>query len=161
MSELTGVADLLQKSPFDISGGQKQRVAIASVLAMQPRILILDEPTSMLDPVGKRQVFEILGRLRAETSLTLIVVEHNIEELAPLADRLAILADGRIARTGRPREILADTGFLAVHGIVAPEVTELFAHLRADHLHHGPVPLALDEAVTAGHALLMAQESGS
>ena len=154
VSELTGIGDLLQKSPYDISGGQKQRVAIASVLAMQPRILILDEPTSMIDPVGKRQVFEILRRLRSETALTLIVVEHNIEDLAPLADRLAVVADGRVARVGTPREILEDTGFLEALGLAAPEVTELFARLRADGLHHGAVPLALDEAVAEGRALL-------
>ncbi len=154
VSELTGIADLLEKSPYDISGGQKQRVAIASILAMNPKILILDEPTSMIDPVGKREIFEILRRLKTETALTLLVVEHNIEEMAPLADRLAVVADGRIARVGPPREILEDTLFLETLGIAAPEVSELFADLRLEGLYGGSLPLALEEAVRQGLTLL-------
>jgi energy-coupling factor transporter ATP-binding protein EcfA2 len=159
VSELTGIADLLEKSPYDISGGQKQRVAIASILAMNPRILILDEPTSMIDPVGKREIFEILRRLKTETALTLLVVEHNIEEMAPLADRLAVVADGRIARVGPPREILEDTLFLETLGIAAPEVSELFADLRLEGLYGGSLPLALEEAVRQGLTLLADGES--
>ena len=159
VSELTGIADLLQKSPYDISGGQKQRVAIASILAMNPRILILDEPTSMIDPVGKREIFEILRRLKTETALTLLVVEHNIEELALLADLLAVVSEGRIARVGPPREILEDTVFLETLGMAAPEVSELFAHLRLEGLYEGSLPLALEEAVGQGRTLLADGES--
>ncbi len=153
-SELSGISDLLQKSPYDISGGQKQRVAIASILAMNPKILILDEPTSMIDPVGKREIFEIMRRLKIETALTLLVVEHNIEELAPLADLLAVVADGRIARVGLPQDILEDTAFLETMGMAAPEVSELFARLRVEGLYAGSVPLALEEAVRQGLTLL-------
>src|SRR3972149_5368373 len=108
VSEITMIGDLLDKSPYDISGGQKQRVAIACVLAMDPRIVIMDEPTSMIDPLGKQFIFDILRRLKEEGNRTIIVVEHNIEQLAPLADRLVLMYQGQIAKVASPDGVFAN-----------------------------------------------------
>jgi len=86
VTELTALKSLLPKPPYEISGGQKQRVALAAVLAMMPKIMVLDEPTSMLDPVSRKRIFEVLGRLKREQNNTVIVIEHSLENLIPLAD---------------------------------------------------------------------------
>lgn len=91
VSEITSLKELLDKSPYDISGGQKQRVAIASVLSMQPKIMILDEPTSMLDPVGKDSIFNICEKMKNELNMTVIMVEHTIDRLARLSDKMTAL----------------------------------------------------------------------
>jgi energy-coupling factor transport system ATP-binding protein len=88
VSELTNIGELLEKPPYDLSGGQKQRVAIASIIAMKPKIIILDEPTSMLDPISKDMVFDLLKTMKEKLKLTVIVVEHNIEKLVELADKM-------------------------------------------------------------------------
>ena len=126
-AEITMISDLLDKSPYDVSGGQKQRVAIACVLAMNPRIIILDEPTSMIDPLGKQFIFDILRNLKEAGEHTLIVVEHNIEQLAPLSDQLLLMHEGQIARMAPPDEFFDNPNFLLERGLYVPEVT-VFAH---------------------------------
>ncbi len=153
-SELTMISDLLDKPPYDISGGQKQRVAIASVLAMDPEILILDEPTSMVDPLGKDLIVEICAELRRRRRLTLIVIEHNLEAFAALADRIVLIRGGRIERAAAPREFLEDPEFLERSGVYPPQVTQVFARLRAHGLYRGPLPLTDEEGIRAGDALL-------
>lgn len=96
VAALADLADLLEKSPHELSGGQKQRVAIASVLAMEPRILILDEPTSMLDPRSKTMVYRLLADLKERRRLTILVVEHNLERLVEVCDRLVLVTDGGV-----------------------------------------------------------------
>jgi energy-coupling factor transport system ATP-binding protein len=154
--DVTMIGDLLDKSPYDISGGQKQRVAISCVLAMDPRILILDEPTSMIDPLGKDFIFGILRRLKAAGDRTIIVVEHNIEQLAPLADVFALVHEGRVARTGSPDAFFSDPALLAAHGVYAPEATRIGAWLRdAGHLPADrPLPRDLDAGIAAARAVL-------
>lgn len=143
-AELTMIADLLDKSPYDISGGQKQRVAIACVLAMNPPIIIMDEPTSMIDPLGKQLIFDILRRLKEAREHTLIVVEHNVEQLAPLADRMLLMRDGAIARIADTREFFEDPDLLTTHGVPTPEVTAFYQWLHRQNYLDGETPVSLD-----------------
>ncbi len=101
-----GIADLADRSPFALSGGQQQRVAIASMLAMEPHVLVLDEPTSQLDPIGTREVFETIRALIGERGTTVVLVEHKLEWVAAFADRVVVLADSRIVMDGSPRQVL-------------------------------------------------------
>ena len=147
VTEITSIADLLDKPPYEISGGQKQRVAIASVLAMKPRIMILDEPTSMLDPLGKDFIFDILTNLKKEQNLTLIVVEHNIEEVAPLSDMMVLMYEGNIAKAASPAEFFENSEFLIEHGINPPEATAFIDQLKDHQIYRGPLPVHLEDAV--------------
>ena len=158
VTDITLIADLLDKSPYEISGGQKQRVAIASVLAMKPRIMILDEPTSMLDPLGKDFIFDILTNLKKEHSLTLIVVEHNIEQVAPLSDQIVLMYGGNIARVAPPAEFLENSDFLYEHGINAPQATAFLDQLKSQDIYTGALPVDLDGAVQVTTSLLNSKE---
>lgn len=111
--------------PHALSGGQKQRVAVAAVLALQPRLLILDEPTSELDPVGKQEIFRIVETLKREGNITVLMIEHDVEELVQYCDRMLVLHQGRIAMSGRPEEVFARANELETIGIRAPEVTQV------------------------------------
>jgi energy-coupling factor transporter ATP-binding protein EcfA2 len=102
---LTGIHDLAERSPYSLSGGQQQRVALASILVMRPKVLVLDEPTSQLDPIGTREVFGVIRRL-AESGMTVILAEHKVEWIAEFADRVVALKDGRILLDGTPAEVL-------------------------------------------------------
>jgi energy-coupling factor transporter ATP-binding protein EcfA2 len=154
VTEITLIGDLLDKPPYEISGGQKQRVAIASVLAMKPRIMILDEPTSMLDPLGKDFIFDILTNLKKEQDLTLIVVEHNIEQVAPLSDQIILMYDGNIARSAPPAEFFEDSEFLYEHGIDAPQATAFLSQLKAIGVYEGALPVDFYDAVQAVEGLI-------
>jgi energy-coupling factor transport system ATP-binding protein len=115
----------LGKPPTELSGGQKQRVAIAAMLALEPEILVLDEPTSDLDPAGKAEVFAILERLKAERAATVILVSHDSEQVARYADRVLVLDQGRVALAGPTAEVLGRVRELAALGIAAPQVAQL------------------------------------
>jgi energy-coupling factor transporter ATP-binding protein EcfA2 len=106
--ELIGLSDLAERSPFALSGGQQQRVAIASIMAMQPKLLVLDEPTSQLDPQGTQDVFQILDKLAGRTGTTVVLVEQKLELLAAFVDRVIVISGGRTALDGKPESILAD-----------------------------------------------------
>jgi len=141
-----GVADLADRNPNDLSGGQLQRVAIASVLALDPEVLILDEPTSQLDPDGTAAVIDVIRELNRD-GYTVVLVSHRLQELAPVADRLVVVDDGELAHTGPPRTVLARD---AVGDLVRlPPTVRLGLALRernvvpADH----PLPLTATEAV--------------
>ena len=123
--------ELAEKSPFELSGGQKRRVAIAGVIAMMPRVLILDEPTAGLDPEGRR---EILGHIRAyrdAVGASVILISHSMEEVARLADRVVVLREGRVAMDGAPREVFGREEELRDMGLAVPVVTQVFRRLRA------------------------------
>jgi energy-coupling factor transporter ATP-binding protein EcfA2 len=158
-AEVTMIQDLLDKSPYDVSGGQKQRVAIACVLAMNPPIIIMDEPTSMIDPLGKQLIFDILHKLKEAGDHTLIVVEHNIEQLAPLADQMLLMWEGRVDRLAPPREFFKEPAYLAERGVLTPEVTEFAEWLRQeDYLgEHVPLPLDLEAGVEVTQEVLDAK----
>jgi energy-coupling factor transporter ATP-binding protein EcfA2 len=103
--QLTGIRDLADRSPYSLSGGQQQRVALTSILVMQPKVLVLDEPTSQMDPIGTREVFGVI-RTMAEKGMTVILAEHKVEWIANFADRVVALYEGQILLEGRPQEVL-------------------------------------------------------
>jgi len=119
----TGLKSVRYAEVFSLSGGQKQRLALAAVLAMRPRLLILDEPTSMLDPVGTRQVFEVVDKLRKEAGITVLLAEQKVEKVAEFAERVFFIADGSIILEGDPSEVLSQVDELSIHGIEPPQVT--------------------------------------
>lgn len=163
VSEVTLIKDLWDKSPYEISGGQKQRVAIASVLAMKPKIMILDEPTSMLDPIGKDFIFDILTNIKRETRMTIIVVEHNIEQIAPLSDQIILMYEGQIARMAPPEEFFNNSDFLIEHGILPPQATAFVDRLKLDGLYDGVLPVDYEGGVKATRSVLdqyAAQQGG-
>jgi energy-coupling factor transport system ATP-binding protein len=123
-----GIVDMQQyrrRSPFHLSGGQKQRVAIASILAMRPRILVLDEPTSGLDPIGKAEVFRVVRELKRQQGMTIIMVEQEAEKIAEFSDRVVVLEDGAVALEGTPHELFSQTEVLERIGLAIPQVSEL------------------------------------
>lgn len=114
--------EVLEKSPFDLSGGQMRRVAIAGVLAMEPSVLVLDEPTAGLDPRGRREIMDLFYKLHVQKGLTTILVTHSMEDAARYADRVAIMKDGRCVLRGEPSEVFGDEERLIEFGLAAPRV---------------------------------------
>jgi len=121
----------LQKSPFDLSGGEKRRVAIAGVMAMEPQALVLDEPTAGLDPRGKEQILSMITRYREQTGRTVILISHNMEEVARMADHVLVMRHGKVAMHGTVGEVFTRGDELAEMGLAVPPVTSLFARLHA------------------------------
>ena len=113
---------VLEKSPFDLSGGQMRRVAIAGVLAMEPEVIVLDEPTAGLDPRGQKEIMDLFYKLHKERGLTTILVTHSMEDAARYADRIAIMHEGKSVLTGKPREIFADRETLAKYRLEPPHI---------------------------------------
>jgi energy-coupling factor transporter ATP-binding protein EcfA2 len=153
VSEITMIKDLLDKSPYEISGGQKQRVAIASVLAMKPRIMILDEPTSMLDPIGKDFIFDIMTSIKKETKMTVIVIEHNIEQVAPLSDLMVLMHDGQIAKAAAPDVFFEDCDYLIEHGILPPQATTFIDRLKSEGFYKGSLPVDFQQSLEVSRAI--------
>ena len=147
---LVGIRDdQLDKSPFELSGGQKRRVAIAGVIAMEPRVLILDEPTAGLDPVG---VESILGNIRdyhQAHNATIILVSHSMEEVARTVDRLVVVNDGRIPFHGAPSEVFQHGPELEAMGLGVPQMTRVFNRLRAMGVDIGPSVYTIEQAKAA------------
>ena len=122
--------DQLELSPFELSGGQKRRVAIAGVIAMEPKVLILDEPTAGLDPVGVESILSNIRDYHQANNATIILVSHSMEEMARTADRLVVVNDGRIPYEGPPREVLRHGPELERMGLGVPQMTRVFSRLR-------------------------------
>ena len=142
--KLVGLEGFEDRSPFEISGGQQQRLAMASALAMKPEILILDEPTSNLDPIGKEEVFSVTRKLNQEEGMTVIIAEHEVEVIADFADKLILLEEGRINEIGTPQEIFPKfVDNQEYVGVRVPQVTEL-ASKRLELFES--IPVTLDEA---------------
>ena len=120
----------LQKSPFELSGGQKRRVAIAGVIAMEPDVLILDEPTAGLDPVGREGILSNIRAYQAAKNATVIMVSHSMEEIASNVSRLIVMNHGKVAMTGTPREVFARAKELISMGLDIPQITQVFLRLR-------------------------------
>ena len=128
--KITGLEGLENEFPPNLSGGQKQRLVIASVLAMRPQILVLDEPTSQLDPLGREQVLSLVTLLNKEQGITIILVEHNTEYLFDFADRLIVLDKGELVMEGKPREVFEEADFLRSLGIKIPTSVKIGAELK-------------------------------
>lgn len=141
--ETLNIADFSGRSPFALSGGQMQRVAIASVIAMKPDVLILDEPTSQLDPRGSADVFEALEKL-TEQGITIIMVEHNMERMATFADRVLLLHEGKCVDFNTP-EIVFSRDDLLQYGIVPPTVTSVARRLNIKNKGTGLYPLRVKD----------------
>jgi energy-coupling factor transport system ATP-binding protein len=137
-----------QRSPLDLSGGQRRRIALAGVLAMAPKILILDEPTAGLDAGGREEFYTYLRRARQESGVTVILVSHDMAEVAALADALFVLHDGRLVMQGAPRTIFAESERLHKWGLAAPPLSELLSLLRKRGMDIPTDILTLDEAFT-------------
>jgi len=122
--------ELYDASPFELSGGQKRRAAIAGVLAMQPEVLILDEPTAGLDPKGRDHILKLLSKLHEEKGITIILVSHSMEDVAEYVDRIIALNDGTIAFDGAPKEVFTHYKELEKIGLRAPQVTYVMHALK-------------------------------
>ena len=122
--------DKLDRSPFELSGGQKRRVAIAGVIAMRPKILILDEPTAGLDPAGRESILQNIRDYRAGTNACVVMVSHSMEEIAASVDRIIVMNKGRVYMDDIPGEVFSHAGELTEIGLDVPQVTQVFARLR-------------------------------
>jgi energy-coupling factor transport system ATP-binding protein len=148
--QFVGLQGYENKFVFELSGGQKQKVAIASVLAMRPEIMFLDEPTANLDPRSTNEVIELIGKLRRDH--TIVIFENKVDQLAALADRLVVLDRGRLAFEGPPREVLEEHGEVLANelGVWIPQVSEVELGLRQrKHISAPRLPLSLPEAIDA------------
>lgn len=145
---VTGLADLGDRSPFGLSGGQQQRLAVASILAMNPSVLVLDEPTSQLDPAATEAIFARLAELSSSTDRTIVLTEHKLEWVAAFADRVLVLVDGRIAADGPPREVL---GSMPLESFGVRPTGYTLAARRLGKSGHAagavPLPVTLSQAV--------------
>ena len=142
---ITNIYDLRERSPHEVSGGQQQRVAIAAVLAMQPEIIVLDEPTSFLDPVSAEKIFKVIHELNKKLGITVVLVEHRLDLTAKYADHIIIMDEGKICFDGNPREIL-NTEETRLIGVGIPKATFLYHILRKDGINLGNLtPLSSEE----------------
>ena len=141
--------DQLEKSPFELSGGQKRRVAIAGVIAMEPEVLILDEPTAGLDPVGVESILENIRDYHQAHNATVILVSHSMEEVARTVDRLVVVNDGKIPFQGTPRQVFQHGDELERMGLGVPQLTRVFHRLRAMGADVDPSVYTLEQAKTA------------
>lgn len=123
--------DILARSPFELSGGQRRRVAIAGVLAMEPRVLILDEPTAGLDPLGREEVLSLVSGIHRERGCTVIMVSHSMDEVSRVADRVLVMNKGKMAIDGTPRQVFQRSAELREIGLDVPAVAALGEGLRA------------------------------
>ncbi len=122
--------DLLQKSPFDLSGGEKRRVAIAGVLAMRPKVLILDEPTAGLDPAGRDALLEQINRYRKQNDATVLLVSHRMEDVAHIADKVLVMQDGEAVMYDTPAAVFSQDTRLEKMGLTVPSVTRIISLLK-------------------------------
>ena len=128
----TGLSEeILARSPFELSGGQKRRVAIAGVIAMEPKVLILDEPTAGLDPAGAASILANIDAYRQANQATIIIVSHSMEDVARLTDRLAVVSHGTLPYVGTPREVFSHGEALEAMGLAVPTMNRVFSRLRA------------------------------
>jgi len=142
--KVTGIYDLKDRAPFELSGGQQQRVAIASVLAMQPEIIVLDEPTSFLDPLSAKNILETIYQLNKDLGITVILIEHRLDLAAKYANRVIVMKDGCIVLDEEPRKAFLDERIRLI-GVGIPKVVRLYLLLKEDGVDMGKVPLSPEE----------------
>ena len=141
--------EYLSKSPFDLSGGEKRRVAIAGVLAMRPKVLILDEPTAGLDPVGKNNLLRLIVDYNKTTGNTVIFVSHNMDDVAQIADRVLVMNEGKVCLNGTVEEVYSQGELLSSLGLDVPEITALFIKLKDVGFDLGKTEYTVDGAKKA------------
>ena len=139
--------ELLEKSPFDLSGGEKRRAAIAGVLAMEPEVLILDEPTAGLDPRGREQILSMIQDYRTRSGKTVLLVSHSMEDIARLADRVLVMRHGEVAMLDTVEQVFARADELEQMGLTVPAVTKVLLLLRQQGVNVGTDVYTVDKAV--------------
>ncbi len=148
-AHFTGISDeMLKKSPFELSGGQKRRVAIAGVIAMDPEILVLDEPAAGLDPKGKSEILGSLCDFRKKRDNTLVIISHSMEDIASYSDNIITMSQGKVLLSGTPGEVFKHHDTLKEHGLAVPEVTEILARLKKDGYDVNDGCFTVDSAVS-------------
>ncbi|TCD45465.1 energy-coupling factor transporter ATPase [Streptococcus sp. X16XC17] len=150
--ELVGISeDLFERSPFELSGGQMRRVAIAGILAMEPNVLVLDEPTAGLDPAGRKELMAIFKQLH-EMGMTIVLVTHLMDDVADFADFVYVLENGRVVLSGSPREIFQEVGFLEEIQLGVPKITKFAANLERRGFVFDRLPTTMEELMEViGH----------
>lgn len=158
--EMTGIRDLAERSPYSLSGGQQQRVALTSILVMEPKVLVLDEPTSQMDPVGAREVFGVVRKM-TERGMTVVLVEHKVEWIAQFADRVIALHEGKILLEGKPGPVLT-SDLLSGKGFGVSRYTSVAREAQKQGLwpKDRRLPVILDEAVAGFNSSLSLSPKG-
>lgn len=155
--ELTGIYHLRERTPHELSGGQQQRVAIAAVLAMRPKVIVLDEPTSFLDPLGAKKIFEVIHDLNRKIGITVVLVEHRLDLTAKYSDHIIIMNNGEVALEGKPKRILGSEEARLI-GVGIPKATRLYQILQKDGIAlRSTTPLDSDEMAAMLREVLISQ----
>ncbi|MEA5084437.1 MAG: energy-coupling factor transporter ATPase [Lachnospiraceae bacterium] len=153
--ETVGIGEeIYEKSPFELSGGQKRRVAIAGILAMQPEVLILDEPTAGLDPKGRDEILNAIKEMHNRLGIIVILVSHSMEDVARLVDRIIVMHQGKIAAIGTPKEVFGQAQMLENIGLAAPQVSYVMMGLKEKGFHVPQDVYTIDEATEVLYSLL-------
>lgn len=152
--QVVGLAGYEDKSPYNLSGGEKKRVALASVLAMKPEVLVLDEPTAALDPRGVAQLIELLNEINRQMNITLVFATHDVDVVPLLADRVYVMNRGKIVLTGSTAEVFSDVGAIRKNNLRLPRVAHLVELLQRDRTQENAVlPLTIGQARKAIRAM--------
>lgn len=151
--ETVGMAEYKRHAPHLLSGGQKQRVAIAGVLAMKPECIVLDEPTAMLDPIGRKEVMATLSKLNREENITIVLITHNMDEAA-CADRVIVMNSGKIIMDGTPKQVFSHVDEIKSLGLDVPQVAELMYELRKEGIDVPNDVLTIEEGYEAIKSML-------
>lgn len=146
--------ELYEASPFELSGGQKRRAAIAGVLAMQPEVLVLDEPTAGLDPKGRDEILNEIEKMHKLLGITVILVSHSMEDIAKYVDRIIVMHKGKIKYSGTPKEVFSDADGLMEIGLDVPQISRVFKELRARGIDVNDDVFTVDDAEKALYDLL-------
>ena len=144
--QMTGIEELWERAPHELSGGQQQRVAIACVLAMQPEVMVLDEPTSFLDPLGAQKIFEVINELNRKLGITVILVEHRLDLASKYANHVVIMDEGTIVLDGKPREVF-DSESARLIGVGIPRATRLWQMLKQNGIRLAGAPVSSEEVI--------------
>jgi energy-coupling factor transporter ATPase len=144
--QMTGIEELWERAPHELSGGQQQRVAIACVLAMQPEVMVLDEPTSFLDPLGAQKIFEVISELNRKLGITVILVEHRLDLASKYANHVVIMDEGTIVLDGKPQEVF-DSESARLIGVGIPRATRLWQMLRQNGIRLAGAPVNSEEVI--------------
>lgn len=152
-----GMYEYREHAPHRLSGGQKQRVAIAGIIAMEPRCVVLDEPTAMLDPKGRREVMATVRQLNSELGITVVIITHYMDEAA-MCERIAVMDDGKILLEGAPKKVFANVELLREHGLDVPQVTELCHELKKSGYNLPDCVLTEEECIAELEKLLKGGE---